>query len=48
MGQPILAPKQMVVLVSSGGPTPVAPMLFTSQFTLSLGVTGCSLWKLLN
>jgi len=36
----------MVVLVSSGGPTVVAPMLFTSQLTLSLLVAGCSLGRL--
>jgi hypothetical protein len=30
---------QMVLLVSSGGWAPVAPMLFTSQLTLSFFVT---------
>jgi hypothetical protein len=34
---------QMVVLPSSGGFAPVAPMLFTSQLTLSFLVTACSL-----
>jgi len=34
---------QMVALASSRGFTPVAPMLFTSQLTLSFLGTGCSL-----
>ena len=34
---------QMVVLPSSGGFAPVAPMLFTSQLTLSFFMTGCCL-----
>jgi hypothetical protein len=34
---------QMVALPSSGGFAPVAPMLFTSQLTLSSLVTGCFL-----
>ena len=33
----------MLVLVDSKIPTPVAPMLFTSQLTLSFLVTGCCL-----
>jgi len=39
----VLVPMQMVVLPSSGGFTPVAPMLFTLQLTLSPLVTGSSL-----
>jgi hypothetical protein len=39
---------QMVVLPGSGGFTPVAPMLFTSQLTLSVLVTGCCLTLLWN
>ena len=35
---PVLAPTQMVVLVSSKRTTPVAPMRFTSQLTLSFCV----------
>jgi len=34
---------QMVVQTSSEGFTPVAPMLFTSQLTLSFLVIGCCL-----
>jgi len=34
---------QMMVLTSSGGFPPVAPMLFTSQLTLSFLMTGYSL-----
>jgi len=34
---------QMVVLASSEGFTPVAPMLFTSQLSLSFPATGCCL-----
>jgi len=34
---------QMVVLQSSGGFAPVAPMLFTSQLALPFLVTACSL-----
>jgi hypothetical protein len=36
-----LALMQMVVLPSSGGFAPVAPMLFPSQLTLSFPVTAC-------
>jgi hypothetical protein len=31
----------MMVFANSGGFAPVAPMLFTSQLTLSFLVTGC-------
>jgi len=38
-GWSIRVPTQMVVLASRGGFAPVAPMLFTSQLTLSFLVT---------
>jgi hypothetical protein len=38
-----LTPTQMLVLVISKIPTPVAPMRFTSQLTLAFLLTGCSL-----
>ena len=43
-----MAPMQMLVLPSSGGFTPVAPMRFTSQLTLPFLATGCSLTMLEN
>jgi len=45
-GWPIRVPMQMWVLAFSGGFTPVAPMLFTSQLTLPIADIHRNKWQI--